>query len=128
MNWRNLTLVVYVSGLLITLSTWVANVSISKLSQPKQPSTQLFVKQLRSSAQAITVAVPIETVRHPTPTPPSLRGYGVHTSLSEPHPALSGIPLRSSERETFPRSQVVPRSRALRRNTFPRSRALRGNA
>ncbi|MBW4624967.1 MAG: serine protease [Brasilonema octagenarum HA4186-MV1] len=57
MNWRNLTLVVCVSGLLITLSTWVANVSVSKLSQPKQPPTHLSVKQLRSSAQAITVKV-----------------------------------------------------------------------
>jgi S1-C subfamily serine protease len=293
MNWRNLTLVVCVSGLLITLSTWVANVSVSKLPQPKQPPTQVSVKQLRSSAQAITVkvmsrsdvlgsgillkrqgsiytvltnahvlragdapyriqtgdrriwqvqlpknvktlhatskqandlailqfrstntvypvaslgsspavgdevfaggfpfaedggdkgfvftsgkvslvlhkalaggyqlgytndiqkgmsggpllnrqgevvgvngmhayplwdapsefadgseadpalhqriirlswAVPIETVRHPTPTPPSLRGYGVHTSPLEPHPALSGIPLLSKERERF---------------------------
>lgn len=57
MNWRNLTLVVCVSGLLITLSTWVANVSVSKLPQPKQPPTQVSVKQLRSSAQAITVKV-----------------------------------------------------------------------
>jgi hypothetical protein len=127
MNWRNLTLVVCVSGLLITLSTWVANVSVSKLPQPKQPPTQLSVKQLRSSAQAITVAVPIETVRHPPLRLPAC-GAMVYTqvplyetlrerNLTLPYRASLSEP---TERERFPRSQVVPR--------FPRSRALRGNA
>ncbi len=62
MNWRKLTLVPCVGGLLITLSTWAANVSGSKLSQAEKPPTLLSVQQLHSSAQAITVKVMSQSV------------------------------------------------------------------
>ena len=57
MNWHKLTLFGCVGSLLIMLSAGAANVSGNKLSQRSQPSTQLSVKQLQSSAQAITVKV-----------------------------------------------------------------------
>lgn len=62
MNWYKMTLFCCVGSLLITLSTGAANVSGNKLSQRSQPSTQLSVKQLHSSAQAITVKVMSENV------------------------------------------------------------------
>jgi len=62
MNWRKLTLVPCVGSLLITLSTWAANVSSSKLSQPEKPPTLPSVQQLYSSAQTITVKVMSQAV------------------------------------------------------------------
>ncbi|GAA6620582.1 hypothetical protein NUACC26_063980 [Scytonema sp. NUACC26] len=56
MTWRNLTLVACMGVILITLPTWVVNVSVSQLSQSKQTSIQ-SVKQLHSYAQAISVKV-----------------------------------------------------------------------
>ncbi|MBO3458813.1 serine protease [Aetokthonos hydrillicola Thurmond2011] len=62
MNWLKFTLVPSVGCLLLTLSTWAANVSGGKLTQPQKPLNQLSVQQLHSSAQAITVKVMSQTV------------------------------------------------------------------
>ncbi|MBR8837585.1 MAG: trypsin-like peptidase domain-containing protein [Stigonema ocellatum SAG 48.90 = DSM 106950] len=57
MIWRKWTLVGCVGGLFMMLSTWAANVSANKYSQRSQPPTQLSIKHLHSSAQAMTVKV-----------------------------------------------------------------------
>jgi S1-C subfamily serine protease len=62
MNWRKLALVPCVGCLLITLSTWAANVTGNKLPRREKPSAQLSMGQLRSSAKTITVKVMSQTV------------------------------------------------------------------
>jgi S1-C subfamily serine protease len=62
MNWQKLTLVASVGGLLITLSTWAANVSSNRLNKPNQPLTQISIQQLHQQAQAITVKVMSQSV------------------------------------------------------------------
>lgn len=57
MNWRKFTLIACLSGLFITLPIWVANISVSKLAQPKPPLNQFSVEQIQQQAQAITVKV-----------------------------------------------------------------------
>ena len=56
MNWRKLTLVACVGGLLSVLPICVASINVSKLTQRKQPPI-LSLKQLQQQAQGITVKV-----------------------------------------------------------------------
>lgn len=57
MNWRKFTLIACVGSLCFTLSTLAINVSSNKFAKPQLSVTQLSIKQLHSSAQAITVKV-----------------------------------------------------------------------